>query len=203
MEPRSSVHTCILFIIAVMFCISSTRAAPVAPAPLAPYPYRQSRISFSLNDAHTTATAPSPQIYRSLTSEPRHIPLSSYTNDIRATSPSYTSDPSSSNTGAQSSPISSPQYATRLLSRSVQFETSSNGTVTSVFDSSTLESIAQSSASDGSGTGLWGSVPTIIWLVFCFLFGVPMALAGVRGWRFTVGSAVGLSLGMACMFLIS
>lgn len=193
-----------------MFCLSSAQAAPVASPSLPPYPYPQPRNSFCFNDILTAVTTPSLEIYRALITRPRHTSRSSIANDIRDTisqTPASSSDSSSSKaevgSNSDSSRSSSRRHSAHLLARSVQFEQSSNGTVTSVFDSSTLQSIAQSSASDGSGTGLWGSVPTIIWLVFSFTFGVPMVLAGIRGWRFTVGSAVGLALGMACTFCIS
>lgn len=50
--------------------------------------------------------------------------------------------------------------------------------------------VTQGSATDGSGLNF--SPPALIWVGFCFIFGIPIACAGIRGWRFTTGAAVGL-----------
>ncbi|KAJ7099449.1 hypothetical protein B0H15DRAFT_771119 [Mycena belliarum] len=63
-----------------------------------------------------------------------------------------------------------------------------------VFDSSGAR-IKQGSASDGSGANF--DVPAIIWIGFSLLIGLPMAVAGIRGWRFTTGVGIGLA-GAVC-----
>jgi len=42
--------------------------------------------------------------------------------------------------------------------------------------------------------------PAIIWVAFCALIGLPMALAGYRLWRFTTGVGVGLAGCVACKY---
>lgn len=66
------------------------------------------------------------------------------------------------------------------------------GDNTTVLDPATNQAIPQGSGTDGGGTGF--SLPAILWLIFVFVIGVPLALAGVRLWRFTTGMAVGLAL---------
>ncbi|EPQ55285.1 hypothetical protein GLOTRDRAFT_76646 [Gloeophyllum trabeum ATCC 11539] len=61
-----------------------------------------------------------------------------------------------------------------------------------IIDSVTLQFIAQGPASDGSGSAF--SIAAILWLLFAFVNGVPLAIAGIRGWRVTVAAAIGLSL---------
>ncbi|TRM68968.1 hypothetical protein BD626DRAFT_3528 [Schizophyllum amplum] len=51
--------------------------------------------------------------------------------------------------------------------------------------------VAQGSASDGSGSGL--DVPAIIWIGVSLSVGAPMLLAGIRGWRLTTGVGIGVS----------
>jgi len=51
--------------------------------------------------------------------------------------------------------------------------------------------VTQGTASDGSGLNF--SPPALIWIVFCFFSGVPIGCAGIRGWRFTTGTAIGLA----------
>jgi hypothetical protein len=43
--------------------------------------------------------------------------------------------------------------------------------------------------------------PALIWVSFSFVIGLPMAFAGLRGWRLTTGVGVGLAgtvAGMSC-----
>ena len=75
---------------------------------------------------------------------------------------------------------------------------SGNAATVSVFDSDSLQPITQTSASDGSGVGFASSAPSILWFGFCLLFGLPLALAGIRGRRFTTGAAFGLAFGVCC-----
>ena len=63
---------------------------------------------------------------------------------------------------------------------------------TTVLNPSTNQAIPQGSGTDGGGTGF--SLTAILWLIFVFVIGIPLALAGVRLWRFTTGMAVGLAL---------
>ncbi|KIM82473.1 hypothetical protein PILCRDRAFT_820332 [Piloderma croceum F 1598] len=61
-----------------------------------------------------------------------------------------------------------------------------------VFNSQTQQPIPQGSASDGGGSGF--NTPAVLWIVLLFLLGVPLAVAGIRGWRLTLGVAIGLSI---------
>ena len=49
---------------------------------------------------------------------------------------------------------------------------------------------------DGGGQDF--SLPAVLWLVFCALVGLPLAIAGVRGWKVTSGVGIGLSLAVLC-----
>jgi len=60
-----------------------------------------------------------------------------------------------------------------------------------VFNSQTQQLIPQGSASDGGGSGF--DAVAVLWMVLSFLLGIPLAVAGVRGWRLTLGVAIGLS----------
>ncbi|KZP13729.1 hypothetical protein FIBSPDRAFT_752924 [Athelia psychrophila] len=63
-----------------------------------------------------------------------------------------------------------------------------------VVNSDTAGLIAQGTASDGAGTDY--DAAALIWLIGSFALGVPLAFAGVRGWRLTLGSATGLTTGL-------
>lgn len=65
-----------------------------------------------------------------------------------------------------------------------------DGTVT-VFNSQTEALIPQGAATDGGGSGL--DTAAALWIVFSVLVGGPLGAAGIRGWRFTVAAAIGLS----------
>jgi hypothetical protein len=56
--------------------------------------------------------------------------------------------------------------------------------------------IPQGPATDGGGTKF--DVPALLWLVFSFVFGLPMSLAGFRGWKLTTGVGVGLAVSVVC-----
>ncbi|KAH7925294.1 hypothetical protein BV22DRAFT_1011538 [Leucogyrophana mollusca] len=62
---------------------------------------------------------------------------------------------------------------------------------TEVYSGTTGEQIPQGSASDGSGSGF--SLPAILWIACSFTIGVPLMLAGIRGWRLTTGAAIAIS----------
>jgi hypothetical protein len=49
---------------------------------------------------------------------------------------------------------------------------------------------------DGGGQGF--SPPAILWLIFCPTVGLPLMIAGVRGWKVTSGVGIGLSLAVLC-----
>lgn len=63
-----------------------------------------------------------------------------------------------------------------------------------VVNSETSGLIAQGTATDGGGTGY--DAPALIWLIVSFALGVPLAFAGVRGWRLTLGAGIGLAVGV-------
>jgi Domain of unknown function (DUF4203) len=91
-----------------------------------------------------------------------------------------------------------PSSFPQLVPRGIVVNNSS-GTV-QVFDSTTEQEILQGPATDGSGTNF--SLAAAIWLVFCFVVGIPMAIAGIRGWRVTIGIGIGLSAA-ACGTILS
>ncbi|KAJ7610885.1 hypothetical protein FB45DRAFT_844305 [Roridomyces roridus] len=78
---------------------------------------------------------------------------------------------------------------TGLLPRSSFTVNNETGTIY-VFGSSGSP-IEQGPATDGSGTNF--NAPAAIWLIFCLTIGIPMALAGIRGWRLTTGVGIGLA----------
>ncbi|KIM31310.1 hypothetical protein M408DRAFT_327562 [Serendipita vermifera MAFF 305830] len=49
---------------------------------------------------------------------------------------------------------------------------------------------SQSSYSDGGGSGF--NAPAVLWIILTSLLGLPLAFAGVRGWRITSGAGLGL-----------
>ncbi|KAI0048799.1 hypothetical protein FA95DRAFT_1490314 [Auriscalpium vulgare] len=73
----------------------------------------------------------------------------------------------------------------------VQWSATNNSAI--VLDPSSRQPIAQTSASDGSGHGFTASAPSIIWVAFSFVIGVPLAIAGVRGHLLTTGITIGLA----------
>ncbi|EGO00767.1 hypothetical protein SERLA73DRAFT_178693 [Serpula lacrymans var. lacrymans S7.3] len=70
-------------------------------------------------------------------------------------------------------------------------QTNSAG-ATGVYNPTTSQQVPQGVASDGSGSGF--SIPAILWVAFSFTTGAPLMLAGIRGWRFTTGTALGLTI---------
>ncbi|KAF9494196.1 hypothetical protein BDN71DRAFT_1449323 [Pleurotus eryngii] len=61
-----------------------------------------------------------------------------------------------------------------------------------VFDPNTGALIPQGPATDGGGVG--SSPAALVWIVFSIVVGVPLALAGLRGWRLTTATGTGLAL---------
>jgi len=68
-----------------------------------------------------------------------------------------------------------------------------------VFNPSTGQLVSQGPATDGGGTGF--SPAAILWIAFCFLLGIPIASAGIRGWRFTTGVGIGMAAAVCCTLL--
>ncbi|KAG0708692.1 hypothetical protein DFH29DRAFT_891610 [Suillus ampliporus] len=66
-----------------------------------------------------------------------------------------------------------------------------NGTIV-VYSPLTGNEIPQGLATDGSGSGF--SLSAVLWIAFSFTVGIPLMLAGFRGWRLTTGAAIGLSV---------
>lgn len=95
-------------------------------------------------------------------------------------------------TTTSASPIGQPWLPSHLSARSDPVITAENGTMYAI-DPSTMEPVPQGPASDGSGVDLNASA--LIWLVWSFVVGVPLALAGIRFWRLTTAA----SLGIACV----
>lgn len=67
-----------------------------------------------------------------------------------------------------------------------------------VIDPTTRTGIAQGAATDAGGVG--HDAPALIWVSFSLVVGLPMAFAGIRGWRLTTGVGVGLAGTVACTF---
>jgi hypothetical protein len=75
-----------------------------------------------------------------------------------------------------------------------------NGTIT-VYSPLTGQEIPQGIASDGSGSSF--STTAIVWIVFAFTVGGPLLLVGFRGWRLTLGAAIGTAAAFACKHVCS
>ncbi|KAK7036524.1 hypothetical protein VNI00_011721 [Paramarasmius palmivorus] len=78
-----------------------------------------------------------------------------------------------------------PSYA-----RDIIINTTPDGS-TVVIDPSTQQVIPQGPATDGSGKDF--DTPALIWIVYCIALGLPLALAGIRGWRMTTGAGIGVA----------
>lgn len=89
---------------------------------------------------------------------------------------------------------SSGEILQRLQDPNVAFQT--DGVTTTVYSLDTGNVVPQGLASDGSGHGF--SPNAVVWIVFAFMVGVPLLTLGIRGWRFTVGAAVGLAVALSC-----
>ncbi|KAG7091232.1 hypothetical protein E1B28_010283 [Marasmius oreades] len=81
-----------------------------------------------------------------------------------------------------------------LSPRNVVVTKASNGS-TVIIDLSTNQQVPQGPATDGSGSNF--SPPALIWLAYCILLGLPLALAGIRGWRLTTGAGIGVCFAVA------
>ncbi|KAH8103265.1 hypothetical protein BXZ70DRAFT_713552 [Cristinia sonorae] len=98
-------------------------------------------------------------------------------------------------TAAASLPHSGEHVPHLLSKRHSPLATYDNGTLY-VPDPDTQLAIPQGSASDGAGFGF--DPPAVIWLVWSFAVGIPLALAGIRLSFATTGA----STGIACTLLV-
>jgi len=87
--------------------------------------------------------------------------------------------------------VSAAPHSHTLLPRAKPIISNSSGTV-EVFDPSTLSPIPQAPATDGGGSNF--DPPASIWIAFSLGIGIPMAFAGIRGWRLTTGAGIGLAV---------
>ena len=62
----------------------------------------------------------------------------------------------------------------------------------------TQQLIPQGPATDAGGQNFNG--PAILWIIFSFVIGPPMAFAGIRGWRLTTGVGFGLAATVCCKY---
>ena len=62
----------------------------------------------------------------------------------------------------------------------------------------TQQLIPQGPATDAGGQNYNG--PAILWIIFSFVIGPPMAFAGIRGWRLTTGVGLGLAATVCCKY---
>ncbi|KAG8221257.1 hypothetical protein J3R82DRAFT_1421 [Butyriboletus roseoflavus] len=90
------------------------------------------------------------------------------------------------------------QQLTRVQDPNVIFD-NINGT-TVVYSPVTGQQIPQGLASDGSGSGF--STSAVLWIVFSFVVGAPLLLAGFRGGRLTLGTAIGTAAVLASWAVI-
>lgn len=71
----------------------------------------------------------------------------------------------------------------------LQVNVSSDGIVT-VWNGNTT--VAQGAATDGGGSGY--NAPAVLWIIYCFLLGVPLVIGGLMLPRITTGVAIGLTV---------
>ncbi|KAJ7982796.1 hypothetical protein DFH06DRAFT_977811 [Mycena polygramma] len=79
---------------------------------------------------------------------------------------------------------------TRTLVARSSFSVSNDTGTIQVFDPSGAL-ITQGSATDGSGVNF--DFPALVWIGFSLIIGLPMAGAGIRGWRLTTGVGIGVA----------
>ncbi|KIJ66036.1 hypothetical protein HYDPIDRAFT_27237 [Hydnomerulius pinastri MD-312] len=89
--------------------------------------------------------------------------------------------------------LANDQELQRLQDPNVIFS-NNNGTII-VYSPITGQEIPQGLASDGSGSGF--STTAIVWIAFSFTVGAPLLLVGIRGWRLTLGAALGMAAALA------
>ncbi|KAJ7188895.1 hypothetical protein C8R46DRAFT_1056101 [Mycena filopes] len=81
-------------------------------------------------------------------------------------------------------------FPTRALIPRTSFTVSNVTGTIQVLDSSG-GIILQGPATDGSGSNY--DLPALIWIGFSLGLGIPMAVAGIRGWRLTTGVGIGVA----------
>jgi len=69
-----------------------------------------------------------------------------------------------------------------------------------VFDDN-QQQIIQGPADDGAGVGY--AFPAIGWIIYALTFGVPLAFAGIRGWRLTTGASLALAVAVCAWAAVS
>ncbi|KAF8554922.1 hypothetical protein OG21DRAFT_1392319, partial [Imleria badia] len=79
------------------------------------------------------------------------------------------------------------------------FDINDDGTMV-VYSPTTGQQIPQGLASDGSGSGF--SSCAVLWIVFSFIVGAPLLLAGFRGRQLTLGAAFGIAAALASWSVI-
>ena len=77
----------------------------------------------------------------------------------------------------------------------LQVNISSDGIVT-VWNGNTT--VAQGAATDGGGSGY--NAAAVLWIIYCFLLGVPLVLGGLMLPRITTGIAIGLTITVSSTF---
>lgn len=89
--------------------------------------------------------------------------------------------------GLVSSARASPVLLSKRTEPVITYDDS--GHIVNITDPTTMQQIAQGSATDGAGVEF--SVPAIVWLAWAFAVGVPLMLVGFRLGRLTTGAAIG------------
>ena len=92
-------------------------------------------------------------------------------------------------------PTVTPGLAVLNARADLQVNVSGDGIVT-VWNGNTT--VAQGAATDGGGSGY--DAPAVLWVIYCFLLGVPLVLGGVMLPRITTGIAIGLTVTVSSTF---
>ena len=95
------------------------------------------------------------------------------------------------------SPLLGPLPLLHLASRASPILNNHTGQL-EAFNPITQQRIPQGPATDGGGHDFNG--PAILWIIFSFVIGPPMAFAGIRGWRLTTGVGLGLVATLCCKY---
>ena len=92
-------------------------------------------------------------------------------------------------------PTIMPGLAVLAARADLQVNVSSDGIVT-VWNGNTT--VAQGAATDGGGSGY--NAAAVLWIIYCFLLGVPLVLGGLMLPRITTGIAIGLTITVSSTF---
>lgn len=95
------------------------------------------------------------------------------------------------------SPLLCPLPSIHLASRASPILNNHTGQL-QAFNPITQQRIPQGPATDAGGQDFDG--PAILWIIFSFVIGPPMAFAGIRGWRLTTGVGLGLAATVCCKY---